>query len=98
MIWLALEEAPAFGIAHKHAISKLDFAAQSDGGRRGIDFHAFETVVVVVHMLCAGGNDAFARGIVGYKIRIAADRNRTFAREEAEKLRGFGARGVDEAV
>ena len=84
--------------ADEDAVAHLDLASHGDDRRAAIDFHAFETVVVVVDVLRAGRDHALVRGVVDDKIGIAADGDRAFAREQAEEFGGSGAGGVDEAV
>ena len=65
-------------------------------GRPSI-FKAFEAVVVVVDVLCFGGN-APVSGVKDHQVGIGAHRDGSLARKESEELCRARAGGVDEAM
>src|SRR5260221_13732495 len=88
----ASECADEFPIAH------CNLATHGYDARLAFDLPAFEGAVIDGHRLRRGGNRAAIIRIEHDEIRVAADGDRAFAREESEELRGLRAGDVDERV
>src|SRR5436309_7366018 len=98
MIRFALEELAASRAADKLAVASGDLPADGDDVRSAFNGQAFEGVVVNVHLVGFGGNGALVAGVIDHEVGVAAQLNRSLAREQTEKLGGLGARGVHKTV
>src|SRR5439155_758612 len=82
MIRFALEELAASRAADKLAVASGDLPADGDDVRSAFNGQAFEGVVVNVHLVGFGGNGALVAGVIDHEVGVAAQLNRSLAREQ----------------
>ena len=75
-------------LADGFAVAGLDAAADGDDAWPAFDLPAFERAIVDGHLLRLLRNLAAVIGVVDDEVGIGAERDRAFAREEAEDLCG----------
>jgi hypothetical protein len=95
---VAFDEFAATDFADEFAVLRRDFASHGNHTRPAFDFPTFKRAVVEVHQLRLLRDLAAIVGIVDHEVRVAADGDLAFAREQAEKFRRLRAAAIDEGI
>src|SRR6266481_4229410 len=98
MRWLALQHLAAATFPDEFSVAYLYFAAHCYERWAAFDRHSFEAIVVVVRVLRFGGDHSAIIRVVNHQVRVTANRNRSFSREESKKFRGASTGRVHETV
>ncbi len=88
---LALQKLPAPDLTGELSITSRDLSAHGDDMRPTFDFHPFEGVIVEVHQVRFRCDGAAVVRIVDHEVRIAAELDCTFPREQPKDLRSIRA-------
>ena len=85
-------------LADKDTVADLNLAPDCDDRRSTFEREPFEATVIVVDVLCPGGNHSAIGRVEDDQIGITSDRDGALTREQAKQFRGTRAQGVHKTM
>jgi len=93
-----VEKLAATFLADKETVTDLYLAPDRDDYWSPFNRESFKTAVIVVDVMCPGGNRPAVIWVENDQVGITTDRDSALTRKETKQFRGAGAEGVHKTM